>query len=157
LSEPLLRLTEDIRRDRQLLRRHLDKLRSVRLDSDSDEQLLAHVSLTLHNAYTAVENILKRIASAFGGVPDGERWHIDLLDGMLVEIDQRPRVLSSPVHEALAELLAFRHYLIHGSVAHEPDAEKLAVLLQHALGVEPGLSEDLDRFEAYLAGLTGGA
>ena len=51
------------------------------------------------------------------------------------------------------ELLAFRHYLRHGSVVVSPDGERLAVLRKRVLESAPELLRDVDEFEQHLARL----
>lgn len=139
-----------MKRDRLILARHIEKLHSLPVDAASDEPSCSHVALSLHHIYTAIENVLKQIGSAFEGPPGGDRWHLDLLAQLARETEVRPQVLSPEVFRALTELLAFRHYLIHGSVIVQPDGERLSVVRQVALDVAPLLGADLDRFDQYL-------
>ena len=56
-------------------------------------------------------------------LPSGESWHRDLLVAVAQKSSLRPEILSPAVTTALGEMLAFRHYLIHGSVIVQPDGE----------------------------------
>ena len=70
-------------------------------------------------------------------------------------IEPRPAVLSQAVAEPARELLAFRHYLVHGSVIVSPDGERLAAIRQRALDAEAQLRLDLDALERHLEALAG--
>lgn len=150
----LPRLRADLERDLAILTRHVERLRTLEIGDGSDEASCSNVALGLHYVYTAVENILKRIAAEFEGLPSGDSWHRDLLAGLAKETSLRPRVLSANVAQALSELLAFRHYLIHGSVIALPTGEKLAPVRQNALDVAPQLEVDLKAFLAFLSSLS---
>ncbi|MBN1765569.1 MAG: hypothetical protein JW860_09955, partial [Sedimentisphaerales bacterium] len=61
--------------------------------------------------YTCAETIFLRISQFFENNLQEGRWHRDLLEKMTLQVpDIRPRVVSEPVHEDLAELLRFRHF-----------------------------------------------
>lgn len=44
-----------------------------------------------------------------GGLPKGERWHIELLEGMVKSLKTRPQVISADLKERLKEYLGFRY------------------------------------------------
>jgi hypothetical protein len=119
----------------------------------SDEATCDHVAFVLHRGYTALENLFKRVAGVFEGIPRGEDWHRVLLDQMAAGSDQRPAVVSERVKPHLDELRRFRHYVVHGSVTSPVDAERVVVLRRTTLDVAPALAVDLDGFDAYLATL----
>ncbi len=123
------------------------------MNRQSAEDRCALVALTLHHTYTALENLLKHVAAGFGESFGGERWHSDLLDAMTRSNDPRPIVLSPAVAEPARELLAFRHYLVHGSVIASPDGERLAGIRQRALEAIPYFRLDLDALERHLEAL----
>lgn len=154
MKRELEQLRADIAFARRLIDRHFDKLASLDLEGSSDEASCALVSLTLHHVYAAVEKALKHIASTFKEPPaEGESWHRDLLESMSRDAGMRPRVISQAAVAPLAELLAFRHYLIHGSLTTEPDPARLRPLRARALGVRAQLSADLEQFDQHLAAL----
>lgn len=65
----------------------------------------------LENYYTCAETIFVRISRYFENNLQPERWHSDLLDRMVLEIEGiRPRVLSDAAKNDLAELMRFRHF-----------------------------------------------
>jgi uncharacterized protein YutE (UPF0331/DUF86 family) len=71
---------------------------------------LAAIATCLHNAYSGMENILKRILKYIKvPLPDSASSHKDLL---ALAIEQK--VISSELSEALDEYRAFRHFFVHG-------------------------------------------
>jgi hypothetical protein len=153
VSEVVRHLRDRMAEDREILAGHLRKLGGIEVTPTSDEVVCDHVALRLHRIYTAAENLFKRIAAVFEGIPRGDRWHRDLLDQMAEESEIRPAVVSGGVKQVLGELLLFRHYVMHGSVTVPVDGERLTDLRRTALEVAVALDEDLDRFDAYLGEL----
>jgi uncharacterized protein YutE (UPF0331/DUF86 family) len=76
---------------------------------------LSAMAAFLHNFYSGVENIMRRIASALDdNIPSGTSWHTDLLNRMGIEIGGiRKNVFSEDTINELAEYLSFRHMFIH--------------------------------------------
>lgn len=70
---------------------------------------------------------------------------------MAQETELRPRAISQAVADDLAELLSFRHYLIHGSLVVSPDGERLSYLREATLRVREQLTQDLDLFDGHIA------
>jgi hypothetical protein len=69
----------------------------------------------LHDFYTAVERIFRRIAAEVdAGLPSGPDWHIQLLLRMAASMpDTRPPVISESLKDDLSEYLRFRHLFRH--------------------------------------------
>jgi hypothetical protein len=156
VTPELERLRAAMAADRRVLTSHLQKLATLDVHSASGEERCALVALTLHQTYVAVENILKRVAAAFEETFGGARWHGDLLEAMSRPTDLRPALLSESAQAPLGELLAFRHYLVHGSVVVSPDAERLAELRKNVLAAAQLLERDLDSFDRHIATLVAG-
>ena len=71
----------------------------------------AALASLLHSFYTGVEAILLTVAKRVDkSVPEGARWHRDLLDQSLVANDRRPAVITPAVRVSLDQYLAFRHF-----------------------------------------------
>jgi uncharacterized protein YutE (UPF0331/DUF86 family) len=71
---------------------------------------LAAVATCLHNSYSGMENLLKRILKSFQiHLPDSATSHKDLLS-LAVEHN----LISQKLSEALDEYRAFRHFFVHG-------------------------------------------
>lgn len=99
---------------------------------------LAAIATCLHNAYSGMENILKRILKYIKvPQPDSTSSHKDLL---ALAIEQK--IISQELSEALDEYRAFRHFFVHG----------YGILLQEA-PLQPlaqNLPEVWHRFQAEL-------
>ncbi|MEW6756573.1 MAG: hypothetical protein AB1505_37215 [Candidatus Latescibacterota bacterium] len=131
------------------------------------------VAEILVNYYTCLETVFLRISQFFENTLDRERWHQDLLDKMLLEIEGvRPHVLSEAAHAALRELMRFRHFrrcdeAISGGqrpaaaspagpapgateLEFDHDWERLEFLQRKLAAVRPQVTGDLDRFTAAL-------
>jgi len=113
----------------------------------------AVVAVALHHYYAALEAIFERVARVFEGTPPaGDRWHVDLLFAMSVEVpDVRPAIVGESGRVDLRDLLGFRHFF-HHAYAVSLDPERLFALGNALVRVHTVLSGDLDRFEAALAG-----
>jgi uncharacterized protein YutE (UPF0331/DUF86 family) len=71
---------------------------------------LAAMATCLHNCYSGMENLLKRVFKYFQiPLPDSATSHKDLLD-LAVERG----IISQELSEALDEYRAFRHFFVHG-------------------------------------------
>ncbi|UCD84637.1 MAG: hypothetical protein JSU92_00165 [Deltaproteobacteria bacterium] len=71
---------------------------------------LAAIATFLHNTYSGMENVLKRILKSKGvSIPVSESFHKDLLD-----ISVSNRVISSELSNKFNEYRAFRHFFMHG-------------------------------------------
>ena len=47
-------------------------------------------------------------------IPEGARWHQDLLERMTSQVGERPPVFSPETREELINLLSFRHFIRMG-------------------------------------------
>lgn len=92
----------------------------------------------LHDFYNGVERVFTRIAEELnGGLPQGDRWHQQLLQDMSLEIPGvRPAVIDARLANSLAEYLRFRHVFrnVYGFVLEaermRPIEERLPVVLK---------------------------
>jgi uncharacterized protein YutE (UPF0331/DUF86 family) len=76
---------------------------------------LSAMATFLHNFYSGIENIMKRIATSLDNdVPSGTSWHTDLLKRMSIDIAGiRENVFSEDTVNELTDYLSFRHMFIH--------------------------------------------
>ncbi len=153
-SAALARLLSEIAEDRAgIHKRFLDaedaKSRLQRDASDAGSQALAAVAL--HGWYTGIETIFERIARELdGSVPQGERWHRDLLSQMRTDVPGlRPAVITTDLVAPLATLLGFRHFFRH-AYAVTFDSEQLARDLERLLVVAPRVEACLDEFFSFI-------
>jgi len=93
----------------RLIDTHRSLLAQCALQPPNDIELSA-LGFFLHCFYSGLENIFKRIAIEIdGGLPQGEAWHRQLLDGMAAANELRTAVISAALYDTLSEYLAFRH------------------------------------------------
>jgi hypothetical protein len=108
----------------------------------------------LENGYTAVETLLLRISQAFENHLDSRRWHADLLEKMILDIQSiRPRVLSAASYQRLTELMRFRHFKRY-YFELDFDWRKVDFLVTVYRELVPLLKTDLERFAAALRAAT---
>lgn len=154
----IARLRGELAGDRLQLARAIadaDEARVRLAQTPDDHAVLALAAVALHGWYTGVETMCERVARQLDrSVPEGQRWHRELLTQMTVEIPRlRPAVLPSTTLSGLADLLAFRHFFRHayGMVLDRPKiVDRLATL--HV--IVPPVDEAFDRFDAFLAAAT---
>jgi len=152
MSPRMQRLRAEILSDLQAFAGRVEVLASLSRLSDAGPPTLAEAAVALHHAYGAVEAALTRIARAIDdGLPEGSDWHQALLHTMGLAIDKvRPAVLRPETRAFLQRLLGFRHFFRH-AYALELDGTRLEDLRACAQTVLPLLSEDLRRFDDFLA------
>jgi hypothetical protein len=69
------------------------------------------VAQILENYYTCLETLFLRISQYFENSLLKNKWHSDLLDKMILDIEGiRPPVVSSKTYKNLRELMRFRHF-----------------------------------------------
>ena len=75
---------------------------------------IAALSAVLNSFYTGLERIFERIAKEVDTrKPEGERWHIELLNQVARQIESRSAVISEDSRQRLRDYLAFRHRSRH--------------------------------------------
>ena len=129
-------LDEDLRR---LIVRELEEVDAL-LDTSSELlrtpvdaapsfERLAALSTVLNSFYTGVERIFKRIVQMVdSSSPEGERWHIELLNQVALQTEGRSAVISEESRQRLRDYLAFRHRSRH-AYAHYLDWNGMAQLV----------------------------
>jgi len=146
----LVRLRREVAEDRHAMANRLADLKEAgpRL---GEPPWTSHAAVAVHGWYSALEAALERIVRALDGdVPQGDRWHRDLLSQATVELpDVRPPVLPRELLPELLELLAFRHFFRHAySVPIDPD--RLAREMERPEAITPQVDEALDAIQEYL-------
>lgn len=148
----LTRLRQEVSEDREAMAARLEELDEAasRLDEDP---WASHAAVAVHGWYTALEAALERVARSLDGdVPQGDRWHRDLLSQATVDVPGvRPPVLPRALLPELLELLAFRHFFRHAyGIAFDP--EKLRAALERVRRVTPPVESALDSLDDHLDG-----
>ncbi|MDE0085779.1 MAG: hypothetical protein OXU23_08730 [Candidatus Poribacteria bacterium] len=114
------------------------------------EEIKTTIAKNLVDCYRGIENIFRRIALDVDlRMPDGSRWHKELLVQMAAPQDERQPVISQETFELLQELLEFRHVFnnIYGEELVYERTERNAKQISELFNT---LSEELDTFVAYL-------
>ncbi len=71
---------------------------------------LAAIATCLHNCYSGMENMLKRVVKHLQvPLPNSATFHKDLLDLAVAQ-----SIVSQELSEALDEYRTFRHFFVHG-------------------------------------------
>lgn len=97
----------------QLLESYTDLLELVLVEEPDLVQTTA-VASVLHSYYNGLENIFMIIAKGMdGSVPDGPKWHRDLLIQMSESTPERKPVLTKETADQLADYMGFRHFYRH--------------------------------------------
>lgn len=146
----LTRLRQELSEDRKAMAVRAGELDEAasRLD---DPPWASHAAVALHAWYTGLESALERVARALDAeVPEGERWHRDLLSQVTVELPGvRPAVLPRSLLAELTELLAFRHFFRHAySAALDP--AKIAEEVARVGRIRPEVDAGLERLDSHL-------
>ena len=105
----------------------------------------------LHDFYTGIEKVFKRIAPELnGGLPEGDAWHRRLLENMALDIPGvRPAVLRSATAASLDEFLRFRH-LVRNIYGFELLPDRLIDLARRVAPAWKIVEEDLTAFAGFL-------
>ena len=145
------RLAAEIEHDLERLDQLRDELATA--PGDDDTFTLRARGSMLHDFYSGVERVFVRIAEELnGGVPQGERWHRQIITDMSLEIpDVRPAVIDAALAEDLVDYLRFRHLFrnVYGSTL---DAKRMRPLEERLPGV---LAVFLTQIRTFLAWAVG--
>jgi hypothetical protein len=97
----------------QLLASYSQLLDEARREPPELVELTAIASV-LHSFYNGIENLLLAIAKTIDQrLPEGDRWHQELLAQMTRSTELRSPVLSEKLADDLTEFLGFRHFYRH--------------------------------------------
>ena len=114
------------------------------------EEIETTIAKNLVDCYRGIENIFRRIALDVDlRMPDGSRWHKELLTQMAESQAERQPVISQETFAILEELLGFRHVFnnIYGEELVYEQTEKNAKQVAELFN---SLSKELDTFIVYL-------
>lgn len=108
----------------------------------------------LHDFYTGAEKIFRRIAIKIDrDLPEGEEWHIQLLQRMAVPVEGiRPKVIDEDLESNLEESLRFRH-LFRNIYGFELKWERCQPLVQRLEETFADLAGQIRKFEDFLESL----
>ena len=108
----------------------------------------------LHDFYSGIEKIFKRIAVTIDrSLPEGDDWHIQLLNRMAIKIDGiRPEIISEELKNKLGEYLGFRH-VFRNIYGFELSLERTKFLAESLENTYKNFKEAIDKFESFLSKL----
>ena len=139
---------EKIKETVKKIAERLEKIKTV--PNEYREEIETTIAKNLVDCYRSVENIFKRIALDVDlRIPDGSRWHKELLGQMTALKDERQPVISQKTFELLQELLGFRGVFnnIYGEELIYEKTEKNAKQVDELFN---RLSEELEIFITFL-------
>ena len=100
----------------------------------------------IHNLYSAFEQLFETVVHFFENRLEEERYHIDLLRRMRLEIEGiRPALVSDGAFDLLDELRRFRHFFRHAYTA-ELNPDKLDDLLGNVRRLREIHRRDVKKF-----------
>ncbi len=114
------------------------------------EEIETTIAKNLVDCYRGIENIFRRIALDVDlRIPDGSRWHKELLTQMAEPQTERQPVISQETFVHLQELLEFRHVFnnIYGEELVYEQTERNAEQVGELFN---SFSKELEAFIAYL-------
>ena len=126
----------------------LEKIKTA--PAEYREEIETTIAKNLADCYRGIENIFRRIALDVDlRMPDGSRWHKELLTQMAEPQVERQPVISKETFEILEELLEFRHVFnnIYGEELVYKQTERNAKQIDKLFN---SLSKELDAFIVYL-------
>lgn len=118
------KLLEEIAIDKEYIEETLKSLRDALNRSEKSVIELSAIGSFLHNIYTGMENILKRVLKFKNiKIPDSVSSHKDLLN-VVVDKD----IISQELSDKLDKYRGFRHFFIHayGILLDEDELRPLA-------------------------------
>ncbi len=120
-------------------------------DFEKTPQQTESLAYQLHNLYCAFEDLFRIVADYFeNNIIEKDRWHIDILKKMKIEIKGvRPPFISENVYSLLNELRAFRHFVRH-AYGYELEPEKVGIVLSKAVKLKEIYQDEVESFLSLL-------
>ena len=150
-SELIQRISDERNKIEGTLKKIEERLKKIKTaPTEYREEIETTIAKNLVDCYRGMENIFRRIALDVDlRMPDGSRWHKELLTQMAAPQAERQPVISQKTFEILEELLEFRHVFnnIYGEELVYEQTERNA---NQAGELFKSLSKELDAFIVYL-------
>ena len=110
-SELIQRISDERKKIEGTLRKIEERLEKIKtVPVEYREEIETTIAKNLVDCYRGIENIFRRIALDVDlRMPDGSRWHKELLTQMSEPQAERHPVISQKTFEILDEFLEFRH------------------------------------------------
>ena len=150
-SELIQRISDERNKIEGTLKKIEERLEKINnAPAEYREEIETTIAKNLVDCYRGMENIFRRIALDVDlRIPDGSRWHKELLTQMSEPQAARQPVISQETFETLEELLEFRHVFnnIYGEELVYEQTERNAKQINKLFS---DLSKELDTFIAWL-------
>ena len=150
-SELIQRISDEREKIEGTLKKIEERLEKIKTaPAEYREEIETTIAKNLVDCYRGIENIFRRIALDVDlRMPDGSRWHKELLTQMAAPQAERQPVISQETFETLTELLEFRHVFnnIYGEELVYEQTERNAKQVGELF---TSLSKELETFIAYL-------
>jgi hypothetical protein len=138
-----------IRRDLEDVAEIVERVETIwaRYESNEDPFYVDAAALNLHDVYAGLERLFEAIARRIDqSVPDGPRWHEDLLDQMASDIPStRPAVFSSDTRRRLDPYRGFRH-VVRNVYTIDFDPDQMRPLVRRLPDVHGDVEDELLEF-----------
>lgn len=144
-------LKDEIAEEFAKLDKLVKKILTARQKHGGNEIFIEFAAMNLQSYYTGLERILRKVATKIdGSIPEGDRWHKDLLDQVSIEIPQvRPAVISKSLRDELIDYLAFRH-VIRNVYPFDINVQKVEELLDKLSAAHQHLTNEIEVFREFL-------
>jgi hypothetical protein len=154
MEDKILVLINSIRRDLAAIATIYAELDRHPLTTETNQDTLIVMAYHLHNLYSAFETIFLNIAAVFeNSVDELDRWHIQLLERMQLEVmPLRPAVIDEAAYDALDELRRFRHLFRH-AYRVKLDPLRLQLVVHKAIDLKAIYVAQMEQFIEFLQGL----
>jgi hypothetical protein len=107
---------------------------------------MSAVALVLHSFYNGIENVLILILKNYDKeLPNGIKWHIELLDKAFVSTMNRKAIFEEKLQESMEEYLKFRHFIRH-SYGFQLEWTRMENLVKQIENTWKFLKENLNLF-----------
>jgi hypothetical protein len=107
---------------------------------------ISAVALLLHSFYNGIENVLVLIFKNYNEkLPNGIKWHIELLDRAFVSNGNRKAIFQNEVQESMEEYLKFRHFIRH-AYGFQLEWSRMENLVKQIESMWKVLKESLNQF-----------
>ena len=144
ISDERIKIEDTIKK----ITERLEKIKTA--PTNYREEIETTIAKNLVDCYRSIENIFRQIAMDIDlRMPDGSRWHKELLTQMSEPQAERQPVISQDTFEILEELLEFHHVFnnIYGEELVYEQTERNAKQVSELFN---RFSKELDAFIAYL-------
>jgi hypothetical protein len=120
-------------------------LKLCKLKTPDFIEMLA-AAMLLHSFYNGIENVLLLIFKYYDEtLPNGIKWHIELLDKAFVSNRERRQIFSTALLKPLDEYLKFRHFVRH-SYGFQLEWTRMENLIEEVENTWKNVKENINNF-----------